>query len=62
MRVCHEIPGFAGVDGIVDPPLENFAERQLIAGIVRSQPVVLVKFIQDAPSIAPETGMPDLRL
>ncbi|MBJ6128437.1 hypothetical protein [Microvirga splendida] len=34
--------------------------RQLIAGLVPNQPVVLIKFIQDAPSIAPETGMPDM--
>lgn len=58
--ICHQIPGIAGAGGIIGPPLAEFAKRQLIAGIVPNQPVALVNFIQDAPSIAPETGMPDM--
>jgi mono/diheme cytochrome c family protein len=60
--VCHRIPGVRGADGIVGPPLQHFGRRKFIAGIAPNQPAVLVRWLRDAPSIAPNTGMPDLRL
>lgn len=60
--VCHQIPGVRGAHGIVGPPLEAFGRRQFIAGVVPNQPATLVRWLQNAPSIAPNTGMPDLRL
>ncbi len=59
---CHRIPGLFGADGIVGPPLEEFGRRQFIAGIAPNEPAILVKWVRDAPSIAPETGMPELPL
>jgi cytochrome c551/c552 len=59
---CHTIPGIAGAHGVVGPPLERFARRQFIAGIVPNKPEVLAVFVRNAPSVAPNTGMPDLPL
>lgn len=58
--VCHEIPGILGADGIVGPSLEQFGRRKLIAGVVPNEPSVLAQWVRDAPSLAPQTGMPDL--
>jgi hypothetical protein len=60
--VCHRIPRVPGAHGVVGPSLEAFGRRALIAGIVANEPGTLVRWVQDAPSIAPETGMPDLPL
>jgi cytochrome c len=60
--VCHVIPGIQGAHGIVGPPLTDFARRRFIGGVVPNEPTLLVRWVQDAPSIAPHTGMPDLGL
>ncbi len=60
--VCHVIPGVRGAHGIVGPPLTDFGRRQFIGGVVPNEPTMLVRWVQDAPSIAPHTGMPDLGL
>lgn len=60
--VCHQIPGVRGANGIVGPPLEEFGRRQFIAGIIPNEPTNLSRWIRSAPSIAPNTAMPDLDL
>lgn len=55
---CHEIPGVAWPRGRVGGSLEGFAERPLIAGRFPNQPDVLVRWLTDAPSLAPDTAMP----
>jgi cytochrome c1 len=60
--ICHVIPGIRGANGIVGPSLAGFGRRQLIGGVVPNQPAVLVRWVRDAPSIAPNTGMPELPL
>lgn len=60
--VCHRIPNINGAHGVVGPPLIEFGRRQYIAGVVPNQPAVLVRWVMDAPSIAPNTAMPDLPL
>lgn len=60
--ICHHIPGIRGANGIVGPSLGGFARRQLIAGVAPNQPSVLVQWVRNAPSIAPNTGMPELPL
>lgn len=59
---CHVIPGIAGAIGPVGPSLKGFGRRTLIAGIHPNQPEVLALWVRDAPSLAPDTGMPDLPL
>jgi cytochrome c1 len=58
--VCHDIPGIVGADGIVGPPLAGFGRRTLIAGLLPNEPDLLAQWVRDAPSLVPNTGMPDL--
>ena len=60
--ICHVIPGIRGANGIVGPALTGFGQRQLIGGVAPNRPAVLVQWVKDAPSIAPNTGMPELPL
>jgi mono/diheme cytochrome c family protein len=60
--VCHTIPGIPGARGIVAPPLDGFARRSLIGGVVANEPNNLVRWVRDAPSLAPDTAMPALPL
>ena len=57
---CHVVPGVAGARGRVGPPLEAFAQRSFIAGVVRNEPTTLVRWIRDPQQVAPGTVMPDL--
>ena len=59
---CHRVPGVPGVRGTVGPSLAGFAARDLIAGVVPNRPALLIRWVRDAPSIAPETAMPALPL
>lgn len=60
--VCHEIPGVRGARGIAGPPLAGFARRASIGGVAPNRASELVRWLRDAPSIAPDTGMPALPL
>lgn len=60
--VCHVIPGIPGARGTVGPPLAGFAGRAYIAGTIPNRPELLVQWVRDAPSLAPDTAMPDLPL
>lgn len=60
--VCHTIPGVSGAHGVVGTPLNAFGRRQLIAGAIPNEPAALVQWIRDAPSLDPNTGMPNLPL
>jgi len=60
--VCHTVPGIAGARGRVGPPLDGFAARSFIAGQIPNRPDLLMRFVRDAPSLAPATAMPDLPL
>lgn len=55
---CHTIPGVDWPQGRVGGPLAGFAGRPMIAGRLPNQPDVLIRWVQDAPSLAAETGMP----
>lgn len=57
---CHVIPGIRNARGTLAPPLTSFARRSFIGGVVANEPENLVRWIMDAPSIAPGTAMPDL--
>jgi L-cysteine S-thiosulfotransferase len=59
---CHTVPGIQAPAGVVGPPLVGMARRAFIAGQLPNKPDVLVAFLQDPPSLVPETGMPDVRL
>ena len=55
---CHETPGIAWPRGSAGPSLDGFGDSPLIAGRFPNQPDQLVRWVRDAPSMAPETGMP----
>lgn len=55
---CHDMPGVNWPKGRVGPPLAGFGERALIAGAAPNEAPLLAKFVRDAPSIVPASGMP----
>jgi cytochrome c1 len=55
---CHVIPGIAGADGLVGPPLDRFASRAYVGGVVPNRPQNLVAWILNPPAIDPMTAMP----
>ena len=57
---CHTIPGIAGANATVGPPLDGFARSVYVAGVVPNLPDDLVLWIVDPPAIDPRTAMPDL--
>jgi cytochrome c2 len=57
---CHMIDGVRGANGIVGPPLTDFAQRVVLAGIVPNAPRTLVPWLMNPPAMAPDTAMPDL--
>jgi cytochrome c1 len=57
---CHVVEGVPGANGVVGPPLEDFANRTLLAGTFPNVPRFLVQWIMDAPDLKPATAMPDL--
>lgn len=57
---CHTIPGVAGADATVGPPLIGLAKRSYIAGKLPNTPDNLVLWIQYPQEIDPGVAMPDL--
>lgn len=57
---CHVIPGVPGARGLTGPPLNSFARHVYIAGELPNEPELLVRWIRDPPSLAPQTAMPNL--
>jgi cytochrome c2 len=57
---CHVIPGVRGARGRVGPVLDQYARRVYVAGKFPNEPDVLIAWIRDAPTLAPESAMPDV--
>ena len=57
---CHTIPGVAGADGMVGPPLLSWSRRSIIAGEVPNTPANLIRWIEMPQAIEPGTAMPNL--
>ncbi len=57
---CHVIPGIAGANGTVGPPLEAYARRKYIAGTLTNTPDHLIAWIQNPQTIEPGTAMPNM--
>jgi cytochrome c len=55
---CHVIPGIAGAQGLVGPPLDHFASRAYVGGVVPNRPQNLVAWILNPSAIDPMTAMP----
>jgi cytochrome c len=57
---CHNIPGIAGAEGKVGPPLQGIAERMYVGGVLTNTPDNLMHWIQDPRGIDEKTAMPVL--
>lgn len=59
---CHHIPGIAGANGLVGPPLDNVAERGMLAGEIPNTPDNMVQWIRDPQAVEPTTAMPNMHV
>ena len=59
---CHHIPGVAGADSYVAPPLDGWAERSYIAGTLPNEPAHLIRWIRFPQAVEPGTAMPNLQV
>ena len=59
---CHRIPGVAGADAYVGPPLDAWSRRSFIAGTLVNRPDEMARWLRDPQAIRPGSGMPDLDL
>lgn len=57
---CHVIPGIRLATGGAGPPLDRWAERHFIAGLLLNTPANLVRWTMDPQAIEPGTTMPNL--
>jgi putative membrane protein len=59
---CHVIPGVAGAQGLVGPPLTTMARRVYIAGLLTNSPENMVTWLRDPQRIVPGNAMPQMNL
>ncbi len=57
---CHTVPGVAGANGNVGPPLTDWADRVYIAGLLQNNPDNLISWIQNPQAVVPGNAMPVL--
>jgi cytochrome c1 len=57
---CHRIPGVAGAQGDVGPPLVRMGHRAYLGGVLPNSPENLARFIRHPRQFDPRTTMPDL--
>jgi cytochrome c1 len=55
---CHTIPGVRSAAGLVGPPLQKFAGRVYIGGVLPNRPDDLVRWIVNPRAVSPKTAMP----
>lgn len=59
---CHTIPGIAGADGLVGPPLEHIGKRIFIAGVLANTPENMRSWLENPQAIVPGNAMPNMEL
>jgi cytochrome c len=57
---CHTIPGVTGAHSIVGPPLDGFASRTYVAGVLANRPENLIRWLRNPPGVDTLTAMPYL--
>jgi len=57
---CHTIPGVAGADATVGPPLTNIASRSILGGHLTNTPDNMMRWIKHPQQIDPKNVMPDM--
>jgi cytochrome c len=59
---CHTIPGIAGADALVGPPLNRMGGRVYIGGVIQNTPQNMMRWLENPPAIDPLTAMPNLHM
>lgn len=57
---CHIIPGVAGANGHVGPPLNRVGRRGYIAGVLPNTRENMVRWIRVPEVVDPRTAMPNM--
>lgn len=57
---CHSIPGIAGANALVGPPLSGIASRSFIAGVLANNPDNMITWIRNPPAVDNKTAMPNM--
>ncbi|HTL42851.1 MAG TPA: c-type cytochrome [Vicinamibacterales bacterium] len=57
---CHTIPGVAGANATVGPPLTNIASRSILGGHLTNTPDNMMRWIKHPQQIDPKNVMPDM--
>jgi len=59
---CHTIPGIAGADAMVGPPLTKMGTRTYIGGVLKNTPDNMMAWLKDPPGVDAKTAMPNVHL
>lgn len=57
---CHDVPGIAGAQGRVGPPLAHMGSRTYIAGVMPNTAENLILWIRWPQGVLPKSGMPNM--
>jgi cytochrome c len=57
---CHMIPGVAGANGLVGPPLAGIASRAFIAGLLPNAPENMRRWLENPKAVDSMTAMPNV--
>ena len=57
---CHALRSVRGATGMVGPPLDGVAVREIIGGHLANNPSNMERWIQDPQHVSPGTAMPNL--
>lgn len=55
---CHDVPGIAGANGNIGPPLHRIGTRTYIAGYIQNSPDNMADWIEDPQRALPGNAMP----
>ena len=59
---CHALKNVRTATGMVGPPLDGIAVREIIGGHLANKPENMERWIRDPQHVAPGTAMPDLKV
>lgn len=59
---CHALNSVRDATGMVGPPLDGIALREIIGGHLANNPDNMERWIRDPQHVSPGTAMPDLKV
>ena len=59
---CHALRNVRTATGMVGPPLDGVALREIVGGHLANTPENMERWIRDPQHVSPGTAMPDLRV